>query len=119
MTFIEHGSGREKVVEIDTGEVIINSEQDILDLIANVDYQFQSRKIVLHRENLCEGFYDLSSGIAGSIMQKFSNYRVRAAITGDFSNESKHFKAFMSECNRTGQVLFSDNLSHVLHKLML
>jgi len=97
-------------VEIVSDEVVINTEQDALDLMANIGYLYDSRKIIVYRENLCGDFFVLSSGIAGSIMQKFSNYRVQAAIIGDFSDASKSLKAFIVECNRTGQVIFTPDM---------
>ena len=117
MKFIEHGSGDSKTIEIVSDEVIINSEQDALDLMADIGYLYDSRKIILYRKNLCEFFFTLSTGIAGSIMQKFSNYRVRAAIIGDFNDGSESLKAFIIECNRTRQVLFVKDLSTALEEL--
>lgn len=117
MKFIEHEIGLSKAIEIVSDEVIINSEQDALDLMANIGYQYNSRKIIMYRKNLSENFFKLSSGMAGAIMQKFSNYRVQAAIIGDFNDGSKSLKAFIIECNRTGQVLFAEALSMALLEL--
>ena len=58
---------------------------------------------------LCDEFFVLGSGIASSVMQKFSKYRVQVAIIGDFSYTSKSLKAFIIECNRTRQVIFTDD----------
>jgi hypothetical protein len=117
MKFIEHEIGHSKAVEIVSDEIIINSEEDALDLMANIGYLYDSRKIIMYRKNLSEDFFNLSSGIAGSIMQKFSNYRVQAAIIGDFNDGSTSLKAFIIECNRTRQVLFVKDLSMALIKL--
>jgi len=35
---------------------------------------------LLYAENLTDGFFDLSSGEAGAILQKLRNYRVRLAV---------------------------------------
>jgi hypothetical protein len=119
MKFMEHGSGDSKTIEIVSDEVIINSEQDALDLMADIGYLYDSRKIVMYRKNLCEDFFNLSTGIAGSVMQKFSNYRVQAAIIGDFNDDSRSLKAFIIECNRTRQVFFVKDLSTALQELVL
>ena len=118
MKFIEHGPAESKTIEIVSDEVIINTEQDALDLMADIGYLYDSRKIIMYRKNLCEDFFKLSTGIAGSVMQKFSNYRVRAAIIGDFNDDSKSLKAFIIECNRTRQVLFVKDLSTALQELV-
>jgi len=118
MNFIEHDLGNSTAVEVVSDEVLINAEQDALDLMANIGYLYDSRRIILYRKNLCEEFFVLSSGIAGSVMQKFSNYRVQSAIIGDFSFASKSLKAFIIECNRTGQVIFTADLDAALKALI-
>lgn len=115
--FIEHNLGSSIAVEIVSDEVLINSEQDVLDLMANIGYLYDSRKIIMCKKNLCDEFFVLSSGIAGSVMQKFSNYRVQAAIIGDFNDTSKSLKAFIIECNRTRQVIFTADLNTALKEI--
>ena len=115
--FIEHNLGSSIAVEIVSEEVLINSEQDALDLMANIGYLYDSRKIIMYRKNLCDEYFLLSSGIAGSVMQKFSNYRVQAAIIGDFNDTSKSLRAFIIECNRTRQVIFTADLNAALKEI--
>jgi len=58
--------------------------QDFLDLIANAG----SKKIIIVKRLLTEDFFDLSTAVAGEILQKASDYSVRMAVVGDFSNLS-------------------------------
>jgi hypothetical protein len=115
--YIEHDLGNGIAVEIVSDEVLINTEQDALDLMADIGYLYDCRKIIIYKKNLCDEFFQLRSGIAGSVMQKFSNYRVQAAIIGDFNHTSKSLKAFIIECNRTRQVIFSADLKTALNEL--
>jgi len=117
MKFLEHYTVNDKVIEVVSDDTIINSEQDALDLMANIAYLFDARKIILHKDNLCKDFFVLKSGIAGSVMQKFSNYRVQAAIIGEINNNSNSLNAFIAECNRTGLVIFTDDLETALNRL--
>ena len=117
MDFIEHPEKNGKIVEVVSDDIIIQDEQDVLDLMANIDYLYEARKIVLRKHHLCDDFFILRTGIAGGIMQKFSNYRVRAAIVGEFDVKSKSLKAFIAECNRTKQVLFTNDLATALEEL--
>jgi len=39
----------------------------------------------LNKSAICDDFFDLSTGLAGEILQKFVNYHVKIAIVGDFS----------------------------------
>jgi len=117
MKYIEHYTDSSIIVEVLSDMVIIKSEQDVLDLMVNIDYQYNSRKIILHRDNLCSDFFDLKTGIAGFTMQKFSNYRFRAAIVGHINYKSKSLNAFIAECNRTRQVIFTDDVATALKEL--
>ena len=57
--------------------------------------------------NFSPEFYDLSTGLAGEILQKCANYRVKLAIVGSFDGlTSRRFRELMSESNRGSQVRF-------------
>ncbi len=115
MEFIEHKTGKGTVVEIQSDEVIVSSEQDALDIMANIGYLYDSSKIILHKRNLHDDFFDLSSGLAGGILQKFSNYRVQLVVIGDFSQfSSKSLKEFILESNKGHQVNFLPAISELL-----
>lgn len=54
-------------------------------------------------------FFDLSSGVAGEIVQKFAQYRARLAIVGDVSahvTASDALRDFVREADRGRQVWF-------------
>ena len=94
------------IAEVFSKEIIIKNVQDALDLIGNCDYQ-GARNIIISKKNICPEFFDLSTGIAGEILQKFSTYRVKLAIVGDFSlHSSKSLKDFIYESNKIGRILF-------------
>lgn len=115
MEFIEHKTGNGTVVELRSDEVVINSEQDALDIMVNIGYLYDSSRIIIHKENLHESFFDLSSGLAGGILQKFSNYRVQLIVVGDLSKyTSKSLKEFIVESNKGHQVNFLPSISEVL-----
>ena len=45
-----------------------------------------AQSVVLQKEQLAPAFFELRTGLAGAILQKFSNYRMKLAICGDFEN---------------------------------
>lgn len=54
--------------------------------------------LILGEEELPPSFFDLSSGIAGELFQKFVNYRIPLAIvTKDPSNHGERFKELARE----------------------
>jgi len=118
MEFIEHQSKGEKVIEIISDELINQSEQDALDIMANVGYLYDRRKIIVHKESFGEEFFDLSTGQAGGILQKFSNYRVRLVVVGNFDEYGrKSLKEFILESNKGMQVNFVPDLSKAIANL--
>jgi hypothetical protein len=118
MEFIEHPSKGGKAIEIKSDEVVIQSEQDALDIMANVGYLHDSQKIIVHKESLGEEFFDLSTGLAGGILQKFSNYRVRLVVVGNFDGYGrKSLKEFILESNKGRQVNFVPDLTHAIASL--
>ena len=106
-----------QIAEVISDEQIIKSPQDGLDLLGNVYYQGFDRMIV-YEKNLTPDFFDLKNGLAGEILQKFSNYRIRLAIVGDFSAyTSKSMTDFIYESNNGKQVNFLTTLENALEKL--
>ncbi len=86
--------------------LIIRNAQDALELLMNGNY-LGTRKILLKEENLQPDFFDLKTGLAGDILQKFSNYDGYVAIVGDYAKyTSKSLKDFIYESNKQGRINF-------------
>jgi hypothetical protein len=113
---IEYQINNGKNVAVVSG-VNIGSVADMLDLIAEVSYNGCSIMIV-GKEMLPEKFYSLKTGFAGEVLQKFSNYRMKLAIVGDFGNiSSKSLKCFIYECNNGNQVFFKATIEEAMDAL--
>jgi len=110
--------GDSTVVVLGSEEPILRSAQDALELMASVRYEYKSQKLVLEKSCLTEDFFSLRTGIAGEILQKFTNYGMLFAIIGDFSvYQSQSLHDFIDECNRGGRILFLPNKEKALEKL--
>lgn len=97
--------------------VLIQETQDALDLMAEVSY-LNSHKIIIKEDQVTPAFFDLKSGIAGEILQKFSTYKVQLAIIGDFSKyTSKSLIDFMFESNKYGRINFVSSFDEAREKL--
>ena len=91
------------IVEIIDDSIIIKGIDDVFEVL----FSNNCSSIILKKENITEDFFDLATGLAGEILQKFSNYRKRLAILGDFENiKSTALKDFIYESNKTKQILF-------------
>ncbi|MFZ5975920.1 MAG: DUF4180 domain-containing protein [Bacillota bacterium] len=107
-----------KVAIVHSNEMVITDVQDALDLMATVRHVHECAKIVLAKQNICEDFFDLKTGVAGEILQKFTNYQVKLAIVGDFEGyTSKALKDFIFESNNGSQVFFLPDEQTALEKL--
>lgn len=92
------------IAEIHSDEIIVRTAEDGLNLLGDLYYQ-GFEKVILHQHQLDPAFFDLKSGLAGEILQKFANYRMRLAIVGDFEQvESKSLRDFIYESNQ-GQLI--------------
>jgi hypothetical protein len=86
------------IVEIIDNKVLIKEADDVFGLF----FINNCSSIIIKKENIIDAFFDLKTGIAGDILQKFSNYGMRMAITGDFCNvKSKSLHDFIYESNKT------------------
>ena len=97
-------------------EIILNNAQDAVDIMADCSYN-GSGHIILGEENIAPEFFDLKTGLAGEILQKFSNYKVRIAIVGDFSKyQKKSFRDFVFESNKRGHVNFVASFDEAIER---
>jgi hypothetical protein len=106
-----------KIAEVVSANVLIKSAEDGLDLLGNIYYQGFD-KMIIHEKNLTPDFFDLKNGLAGEVLQKFSNYRIQLAIVGDFSSYSgKSIKDFIYESNNAGHINFVPSVEQALKAL--
>ena len=88
-------------------EVLIRDGSSAVELLASVRYETGCSAVILRKEQLDESFFRLSSGLAGEVLQKFTNYQMRLAIVGDFSHyTSEPLKDFIYESNKGTQTGF-------------
>jgi hypothetical protein len=85
-----------------------------------VDLYYQDfDRIILHEDNITPDFFDLKTGIAGEVLQKFSNYRLRLAIVGNFSKyPGKSIRDFIYESNNGRLVNFVASTEQAIEQLM-
>jgi hypothetical protein len=105
------------IAELTGGDVMITSAQDAVEFISDPAADGCER-FIFHEKNLHPDFFELKTGIAGDILQKFSNYRVKLAIVGDFGKyKSKSLQDFIRESNRSRRILFVESLDDAISGL--
>lgn len=106
-----------KIAEVIADEILVKTPEEALQLMVDLYYQDFDR-IILHEKNITPDFFDLKTGIAGEILQKFSNYRLRLVIVGEFSKyPGKSIKDFIYESNNGKLVNFLGSTEQAIAKL--
>ncbi len=103
---------------IESEDIIIKDAQTALDLMMTTKYETDCEFIVINKDAISDDFFQLSTGIAGEILQKFVNYHIQFAICGNFSHyTSKALSDFMYECNNGKHIYFVANVNEALEKI--
>lgn len=89
----------------------------IIETMVNCMYD-DCEGMIIHASTLPTGFFGLKSGIAGEVLQKFSTYRMKLAIVGDFTKvQSKSLADFIRESNKMGAICFVGTKEEALDRL--
>lgn len=111
----ENGPG----IAVVTGEEkVITDTRSALDLAMTVKHETGAERIAIDKKLVCEEFFILSTGVAGEILQKFINYRVKMAVYGDYSRyTSKPLRDFIYESNRGKDFFFVATQEEAVRRL--
>ena len=87
-------------IECLPGSQLLSSAQDALDLVGGCG-EYEVSRLLIPEGCLSEEFYNLKTGLAGEVLLKFSNYRIKAAavIPGEHLGQGKFYE-FALETNR-------------------
>lgn len=106
-----------RIAEVVSEAIVISTIEEGTDLLGDLYYQDFDR-VIIQEKNIVPTFFNLKTGMAGEILQKFSNYRVMLAIIGDFNDvESSSLRDFIYESNKTGQVYFLGSTEEAIELL--
>ncbi|MFG1944311.1 DUF4180 domain-containing protein [Nonomuraea sp. NPDC048826] len=97
----------------------VRTERDALDLIGDAWYQ-RAHLVAIPVERLHEDFWRLSTRVAGEVIQKFANYRIKVAVIGDISqhiSSSTALRDWIREANRGDELWFLPDLQALRDRL--
>lgn len=81
-------------------------------------FEHDTRSLLLDHGALPAEFFDLSSGVAGELLQKLTNYGIRtAAVVSDPELRSGSFQSFARESQRSGQFRIFRNRNQAIEWL--
>ena len=106
MQIITHNKNDLQIAELISNDILISTAEDGTQLLGDLYYQ-GFELIIIQAQQLDPSFFELKSGLAGEVLQKCSNWRMRLAIIGDFSELiSKSLRDFIYESNKGKLVNF-------------
>lgn len=83
------------------------SHQQQFDVMELLGKSMAQQGLLLGEEDLGSSFFDLSTGIAGELFQKFTNYNQKLAIVvADFSVYSPRMQELALEHSKHSQIRF-------------
>ncbi|MFI5827897.1 DUF4180 domain-containing protein [Streptomyces sp. NPDC051578] len=97
----------------------IATVQDALDHLIGVAFQ-GADMVAVPTVRFDDGFFDLRTGLAGAVMQKFVDYRLRLVVVGDLSPHLRSGTALrdmVREANRGRHVWFVPDLAALAARL--
>ncbi|KQX30398.1 DUF4180 domain-containing protein [Streptomyces anulatus] len=114
---VEHHGVPVLVCEADG--VAIADVQDALDHLIGAAFAC-AEVVAVPSARLDDRFFDLSTGLAGAILQKFANYRLRLVVLGDISHHlsaSSALPDLVREANRGRDIWFVPDLDALAERL--
>ena len=102
-----------RITDLTESDFRIQKPGDIIELVgAGV-----GRAILLDGQFAAD-FFDLSTGLAGEVVQKCVNYGIRVAvITTTLAERSTHFRQFAQESTRHGRFVFASSMDEALARI--
>jgi hypothetical protein len=110
-------AGRRVLVCAPSGTVL-SKPGDANDFLAEAWAQ-EADMLAIPVARLGEDFFDLRTGLAGEVGQKFANYRVRLVIIGDFTHwtaRSRAFRDYVREANDGSSLWFVADRAELARK---
>ena len=109
----------ERVLVLDDAFPIVRDASAARDLV-EAALNAEATLIAVPASRLDAEFFRLRSGIAGEILQKAANYRLKVAVVGDISAHvaaSDALRDFVVECNRGREIFFVDGITALEQRL--
>jgi hypothetical protein len=106
-----------RILEFSVNDAEVSAASDSSALIS-LAIEHQAGLVILPASEVGDAFFQLKTGVAGELIQKFVNYRLRLAIIGDlaaYAEQSAALRAFISESNRGRTLWFSPTLAICTH----
>ena len=107
-------------VRVFVSDVGVGDDREAVQLIAQAHYEHEASWVAIATDHLGDEFFELRTGRAGAIAQKFVDYRMGLAVVGDITAElagSKPLRDWVRESNRGRSLWFVADLEALAERL--
>lgn len=105
-----------RVLVLDRDGPVLRDEASALDVIGDA-FGAEAEIVAVPVERLDPAFTRLASGVAGAIVQKFVNYRLRLVVVGALDETSGPVDDWVREANRGRELWFVADLDELDRRL--
>lgn len=100
-----------KYINIDSIDKKISTQQDVLDVVS-ICFENNINTLLLSSKIFSKDFFNLKTGLAGTVLQKFINYSIKFAIVLDSEEKlNDRFREMMMEANNGREFrMFKNNI---------
>lgn len=74
------GQGKRRIAEIYSNHSVITDTNSATDRVISVLFAKSINRVAINKAALGEDFFDLSTCLAGEVLQKFVNYNIKFAV---------------------------------------
>ena len=107
-------------VRVFVSDVGVGDDREAVQLIAQAHYEHDATWVAIATDQLGGEFFELRTGRAGAIAQKFVDYHMGLAVVGDITAEldgSKPLRDWVRESNRGRRLWFVPDLAALAARL--
>jgi Domain of unknown function (DUF4180) len=108
-----------RIWECSADGTVLQTSREAIDVIGEARGHGASLAVI-PASRLAPEFFQLRTGFAGEVLQKFVSYGVRLAIVGDvsiFSSKSSALRDLIRESNRGRDIWFLDDIEDLSSRL--
>ena len=111
-------SDKAALIEKTDESFLLSDSNSILDMISIAWENEDCQTLIIMMNDIDENFFDLKTKIAGETIQKFTNYRFKLIIVGDYSvYTSRSLKDFIYESNKGNSLKFVNSIQDAIASL--
>ena len=106
-------SGTGAILDVTASDFRLGRPGDTLELVSS-----GALAVIIRDTQIDDAFFDLSSGLAGEVVQKCVNYDLRVAVVMEQPRSlSASFEQFATESTRQGRFIFVSSVDEAYRRL--